>query len=131
MPRDFDKPKDKEDTPNQIIETDENQGRVFFRKENSKVIHYFLDISKQTKIEVNLAYFPAWHFYLDGKKVTPRISKGRVSFAIEPGRHELYAEFIQTPLEKLSNALSLTGLFMLILGIIFFNGKITYGRKST
>ncbi|MBI2031290.1 MAG: glycosyltransferase family 39 protein [Candidatus Levybacteria bacterium] len=130
MPKGFNKPRNREDIPSKIIEIKEDEGRTLFELENSKTLRYFFDISKRSEIQLNIAYFPAWQFYIDGKKTTPSILENGISLIIEPGRHELYAEFVQTSIEKFANALSLTGLFVFIIGIIFSTRKIVYGQKN-
>ncbi|MEM4271063.1 MAG: hypothetical protein QXO70_03140, partial [Candidatus Pacearchaeota archaeon] len=130
MPKYFNKPRNENNVPNKIIEINENQGKILFKSENSKTLQYFFDILRQTELKLNLAYFPAWQFYIDGKKVTPKILNNGISLSIKTGRHELYAEFVQTPLEKFANTLSLSGLFILIIGIIFSNRIVIYERKN-
>jgi hypothetical protein len=73
---------------------------------------------EDTMLHANIAYFPAWKAWVNDKEV--QITKGStgMEIPIKKGVNIVVFEFIQTPIEKLSNILSLSGFSILIVGII-------------
>ncbi|MEK7605350.1 MAG: 6-pyruvoyl-tetrahydropterin synthase-related protein [Patescibacteria group bacterium] len=67
---------------------------------------------------LNRAYFPVWHITLDGHRASYAIGNGLYDVVIPEGSHNLTVVFEQTPLERVSNILSLVGIVLLVLGIL-------------
>lgn len=67
---------------------------------------------------VQTAYFPAWKAYLDNEEYEYKITKNGLVLDIPRGEHTLVMQFVQTPIEKGANLLSLAGIAVLLTGII-------------
>ena len=83
-----------------------------------------LDVVKSGNYVLPLSYFPAWKAKIDGKEVSiNQSSKGSV-VNFSKGKHIFELSFVQTPIEKLANLLSLSGVLLLFAGIIRLKLKI-------
>ncbi len=71
-----------------------------------------------TFLTLPIAYFPAWNIFIDNQPVDYTVTPTGLLIHIPSGSHTVKAVFIQTPIEKLGNALSLAGILIMILGII-------------
>jgi len=80
-------------------------------------------VSKDTQVLVHIPYFPAWKYSINGKRINVKEAENGVSFLLQKGTSRFEAKFEQTPIEKIANLLSLSGIGLIIAGII-------YGRKS-
>jgi len=117
MPKEFSKPKSFSDVPSGIT-VSYGQVKVISQKRSTAnyTIHYF---SKSvSKIIVPIAYFPAWRVSLDGKNYLYGIKNNGLSVKLPEGNHLLVFSFRETNLEFLSDILSLSGIFILVIGII-------------
>jgi len=74
--------------------------------------------SYNATIQLNIAYFPAWVITVDNEKIVPSVIHDRYVFPLTNGLHVIDIHFVQTPVEKLANILSLVGFCLLIIGII-------------
>ena len=89
----------------------------------TQLIKADIDAPQSTTATFSIAYFPAWHIYLDDKEVPYKILANGLQVEIPAGRHHITAKFIQTPIEIIGNILSLTGVLTLVLGIIIITRK--------
>lgn len=116
MPKDFQKPKEGE-----IIKS-----KAFFNSDvkikssivNTQNIVFDLSVLKTTQAYINIAYFPSWKVFIDGKVQEPKRLKRGYEVLLLKEHRLLSIQFIETPVEKLSNIISIIGLSVLILGII-------------
>jgi len=117
LPKAFKKPDTEVAAATQRIgrETTVN-AQVISDKTGEKVIQ--LESERGGKLALNLAYFPAWQFLLDSQPLTASVSDGMYYFILPKGSHTLQARFMQTPLEKAANTVSVISVVVLILGII-------------
>ncbi len=116
MPKSFDTPENK----NEIIKNKiSGDVRIANLSSNTKELSVDLESPERTKIVVHIPYFPAWNYYLNGKKVSVYEVPTGVSFDIPQGRSRLDARFEQTGTEKSANLLSLSGVGLITLGIIY------------
>ncbi len=79
---------------------------------------------------LGLAYFPAWHYYIDEKPAIIQNHSGKVLIQVPKGTHILTLKFQQTPIEIIGNVLSLTGLLGILLGIMLFREKKKLHEKA-
>jgi len=74
--------------------------------------------SPQTVAELQTYYFPGWRIWVDGKevKIDPSRDKvlGRMQVDLSPGKHQILARFINTPIRTIGNTLSLAAWAALI-----------------
>lgn len=84
-----------------------------------------LFVSKDTKARLNVAYFPGWKVFIDGKEKGISPSKdGKIEFYVSKGKHGLVANFNDTNLRKASSFISLFS-FLLVL---FWFLKLSYAK---
>lgn len=77
-----------------------------------------IDASSNAKILVKTAYFPAWSFYIDGKKTSLKKKNNGMEIEISKGSHTLIGVFEETTIERFANAVSLLGLSCFVAAII-------------
>jgi hypothetical protein len=73
---------------------------------------------KRAVLQVNIAYFPGWHVYIDGVQEWFKYSSQGLFIDIPEGEHIIEIRYTQTPIQKTGNALSLAGVFLLLAGIM-------------
>lgn len=74
------------------------------------------DISKDSQINVNTAYFPGWKSYEDGKEVNVVVNKtGNFSFQISKGKHIVVIQFEDTNIRKLAISISFISVVIILL----------------
>lgn len=80
---------------------------------------------KDNKLTVNSFYFPNWKAYVDGKKTVVEPDKeGRIRFGVVPeGKHRVDLVFGYLETEKAANIISLSGLILLTVQLIWINGN--------
>ncbi|OGK30430.1 hypothetical protein A3F29_00290 [Candidatus Roizmanbacteria bacterium RIFCSPHIGHO2_12_FULL_33_9] len=118
LPQSFEVPKKINEIGLKKVESG-SKGEVLYQLSKTGEIHASLRSSDTSEFKINIPFFPAWEVYLDNKKVPFNIGKRGVGLDVPKGEHALDVYFVQTPLEKFSNALSLVFLFALLAGIIF------------
>ncbi len=126
MPRDFPKPTDSKDVVNQVVIFNSQDIKINSQYQNTKGIRLNLVAAKQTKVHFNIAYFPSWKLTVDGSSRGSIVSRG-YDANITPGNHTIEMKFIQSGVEKISNAISIVGLLAIIAGIILSKKKVIYG----
>ena len=84
-----------------------------------------LILSEDSLVRVNVAYFPAWKMFIDNNESSYIIKDDGLYVNLLGGEHLITARFVQTPIEKISNMLSLVGLLGIIIVII------PYGKKTS
>lgn len=75
------------------------------------------------EIILHTPFFPAWNYYVNGKKIEVNEDRDGVSLMIPDGENKLLAKFEQTHVEILGNVLSLSGILLLVAGIIYAKRK--------
>ena len=82
-----------------------------------------IHVKEDTTVLVHIPYFPAWKYYINGSPIEVSEIGVGVSFRLKKGTSKFLAKFEQTPIEKMANLLTLSGITLIVAGII-------YGRKS-
>lgn len=94
-------------------------GKISNLRIKSTKYDFDVDVSKDSKININTAYFPGWKIYEDGKDVDISIDKkGNFSFVVSKGRHNIVVKFEDTPVRKLATVLSLISLLIIVLNLL-------------
>jgi uncharacterized membrane protein YfhO len=95
--------------------------------DKTDVKEFYFTSAEPGDISVNIAYFPAWKVYIDGKSTGVNNNHGRVAFHLPGGSHKVLFRFEQTGIEKLAGILSLIGigatLAVIMLGVKQRNEK--------
>jgi hypothetical protein len=87
---------------------------------------YSIILSRSERIHFDTAYFPTWHFFVDGREVPILPTNTGINATIPAGSHTLELVFRQTNLEKLANVLSAVCACLMLYAII--NSR--YGRHK-
>ena len=119
MPVNFVKPASMSEIANNKISILEGESNIISQSNKTYKIKTLIDVKKETNLKINIAYFPAWNAFLDSKKVPYTASNNGLIIVLPEGRHSLDIEFIQTPIEKIANSISLISLIVLFTSIIF------------
>ena len=127
LPSSFAKPKSTDTAPTEKITVSDT---VTVDKKMSKTGFFTAQVTAKSAstIHFNIAYFPAWQVFVDNQNVPVTIASRGFTAAIPQGAHTVRAQFIQTPVQKTANSISLLGIVLLFVGII---RKATYDRKKT
>ena len=130
MPKNFNKPTIQKDIVNEKLILNSSNAKILYQSQSSQRTVAVIDVFKKTNLHINMVYFPAWSTFLDGQKIQATVLKDGLSVSLPEGRHNLSIDFIQTPVEKFANAVTLAGLFILIIGIIL-SAKKNHERKDS
>jgi len=100
----------------QVIRAENNGGRIVAA------------VSARTKSTVRLGsvYYPGWQVFVDGKKTTIDSEYGYIDVCLEPGGHDIDAQFRQTPLRKASDILSVFSCMSIV--CLFFKKRTALSR---
>lgn len=89
-------------------------GKIILIKEKSS--SYIFEINSRTDSEIlmNLAYYPGWEAYINGKKgeIKPT-ENGRFTFYLPLGKNKVEIVFKETPLRKLAAFISIASLIFI------------------
>lgn len=76
---------------------------------------HFVSIISESKVTVNIAYFPNWTVFIDGKKIiTRQDADGLISFFVPKGRHLIEVKFKDTSIRTLANFVFFASLFSIV-----------------
>lgn len=117
MPKGFIKPKFEDIVYEKVVEVEQNIP-VMSVLEKTQQIQYSVNTDKPVEVLLKIAHFPAWNILIDGKNAEYRLVRNGYQIVVPQGNHTITAIFIQTPIEKVGNAISITGIAVLIIGII-------------
>ncbi len=123
LPPDFKKPKNKSDLPQNILDFVRGSGSAHIDKETTTDLIASIVVIDDAIIRIQKAYFPAWRIRVNGEEKIPQIKNGVYYLALSPGNYRMEMSFVQTPIEKLANSLSLIGIFTFVAGIIYAHKK--------
>lgn len=118
LPQGFQKPKTKKDLPKEKISVDKLKVAVSNVVSDSQSLRADINAKEKATIRLNIAYFPAWKMYINGKEVTYKNTSTGMQVAVPKGKSTFEAVFVQTPMEQLGNIISFTGVLLLITAII-------------
>lgn len=124
------KPNNKNEIPEKKITENPNL-TILSDTEKTQELTAQIKAKQKTDLTVHLDYFPAWHVFLDNQPTPFKYFKNGLLITIPKGEHNLVIRFIQTPIEKLANTLSVTGVLLLIVGIMTTRKEPKNGQKST
>lgn len=130
MPKDFNKPDSENHLRGSSFEIISGEGEI--RLINKKTQEAKAEASLQTNglVRANIAFFPAWEIEVDGKKASYAAREDGLYLNVPSGSHILAAEFKETPVERIGNALSLIGVLALLI-VIIGKSDTFYGKKTS
>lgn len=116
MPQDFIKPKDALSLPEKMLSI--NKGRVYSIAVSAGQVRGSFETAAPAVVHANIAYFPAWKAYVDGKQTKIVKSNRGIDIYLPSGRGNVLLKFVQTPIEITGNLISAATFFLLFVGII-------------
>ena len=99
--------------------------------EKTQKISFTTNASQSAELNLNIAYFPGWHVYVDDNQEWFGYSNKGLVLKIPQGEHKIDIKFIQTPVEKIGNALTVAGVMVLVIGIIKLRKNESKQKKAT
>ncbi len=118
LPQGIIKPKTSGQVPHTLIQPTQGTIDSVLVEASTQKKKISLVVPSQTSVKLNLAFFPAWQISLDNKHITPQVSHGLYVLSLPKGEHQITADFVQTPVEKLGNSMTLVGICLSFVGII-------------
>ncbi len=131
MPKGFFKPLRAVDVPKRRFESVDQNLKVVSVIEKTQQIRVVIETKNRATLYANLAYFPGWHVYIDSKQVWFKYSGQGLLIDVPAGKHTIDIRFVQTPIEKIGNTISLAGVMVLIIGIIQLRKNERKQKKAT
>lgn len=105
------------------IEVIEGEATIKELSRDSKMHKYQVNAKSPVKLLDNTTYFPGWRANVDGVEVPIEFQdqnhRGLVVFAVPQGEHTVNVYFGETKMRLLADAISLLGVTILILFVIF------------
>lgn len=118
MPPGFAKPRNPDEIVRSKLELRDDQIKIKILEDKTQSLTAIVESREETDIKVKKAFFPAWHAYVDQQEVKLRVLSNGTSVSIPAGKHEFKLVYESTFVEKLANFATLSGLVVLVIGII-------------
>ncbi len=131
MPQNFSKPQNENEIPDSKFTAENKETKIKILQDGIQQFSAKITSRENTSVIINLAYFPAWHTYLDNSEIPYIVFNKGLKVTIPKGEHVLSVKFIQTPIEKFADLLSLAGVIALFIGIITSGKEIVNAKKTT
>ncbi len=125
MPKNFLKPKSENDVVVSKVTFNSNDVKIKSSYQSTRNIMLDMEVFKQTKIHFNIAYFPSWRLTVDGNSKGSIVNRG-YDVVIPTGHHRVEMKFVESTPQMLSDLLTVSGLAVLIIGIILGRRKTIY-----
>jgi hypothetical protein len=131
MPKNFIKPKNKNEIPNSKFTAVNDKTKVEMLEDKTQQFSAKINTEKDTTMIINLAYFPSWHTYIDKSETSFNVFNRGLRVRVPKGEHILTVKFIQTPIEDFANILTITGIIAIFIGIISSRKGSKNAEKTT
>lgn len=131
MPQNFAKPKNPNEIPGSKFTAENSKMKIELLRDATQQSSAKITSVQNSSVVINLAYFPSWHVYLDNSEIHYKVLNNGIRIAMPPGEHILTVKFVETPIEKLANLLTLAGVMVLVIGIITSRKEILNAKKTT
>jgi len=118
LPKNFERPKRLEEVPSESVVIGKGLGSIKIQQQTSQVIDSLVQFRTDGVVHFNIAYFPAWTIYVDGKKTSISQTIKGFDVPIVSGSHRIVAQFEDTLPQRIGNILSLVGVLSLLAAII-------------
>ncbi|HUD09748.1 MAG TPA: 6-pyruvoyl-tetrahydropterin synthase-related protein [Patescibacteria group bacterium] len=122
LPKDFQRPQNQNGIANFSNLNLKNSELIDVNKK-TQAIALTINAATDEKLVLPLAYFPAWHAYVDNKEVSLHQNSKGIEINFPKGQHELKLIFKQTQMELLADLISIAGVLALFAGIIHLKKK--------
>lgn len=126
MPENFNKPKSFTELQNSYISG--SSGLTISKIESSsKAIQAEIMSYTDQKVLINIAPYPSWDIYVDGKRAEYKNTSNGIEIPIAKGEHAIVARFTQTPPQFVGNLITIITIFTL--GAVIM--RKLYVKKTT
>jgi len=130
LPKDFLKPQNFSQVPKSPFSLIDGAGVITDIKNNTTQKSAQVAFVTSGKLYIANAPFPAWHVFLDAKEIPYATLKNGFLIGIPKGNYLVTVVFRPTRIELISGILSLAGLLILILGIIYLYRPYAYSKTD-
>ena len=127
MPKNFLIPKNLNEISTGVIKIESGNLKINKLEKTTQSYKVVVNALTPSSILIPIANFPSWSLSIDGRKASFIARNSGIEVAVSSGVHAVSLNFIQTPIEKFSNLVSLAGIGILLIGIIL-SGKKHYGK---
>jgi len=99
--------------PENKVETMSGSCQTSDSKIKSNLQTFKADCSQESVIQLNTAYYPGWQLTINHQDVTDQVkqsldqSNGMIRFTLDQGKHQVTAQFKDTPLRQITKYISL------------------------
>lgn len=125
MPRGFIKPKNANNVLREKIEIVKGNGSVEVLNVKTNLIFAKATLRQDSTLKFNIANFPSWKIYVNEKLYDYKRQNDGLYLELDRGEKNIKAIFEQTLIQKTGNAITIIGILMLIIGIIYTSKKQT------
>jgi hypothetical protein len=118
----------------EVSEVVEGDAEILNYSETSSTFFFDANVREDVVLDLPIIYFPSWEVYLaegQGVPVTiyPSEVEGLVRVEIPKGPHMVYGKFVNTPVRKVANAVTVVSFLVLLGGFIVSSNK--KGKRAT
>ena len=131
MPVGFQKPEKISDLNNSLITNANNIAQVTYLTRKTGLITGSITAFSDANYRLNIAYFPAWKLFVDNKQVNLIKDPKGMIVKLTKGTHEFKLQFVQTPIERIANFLTLCGFGALVAVIIYLRQHDRRSQKTS
>lgn len=118
MPRDFMKPENEtEIVKNKLASVDMN-ATIPVVEEKTQSVFAHVTMPEDGDLLIRTAYFPGWQARVDGEPAEMKAFGRGILVRVPRGEHTVLLQLVQTPIETMGNAISISGIVVLIVGIM-------------
>jgi hypothetical protein len=118
LPSGFAIPRSVSDLPISPVELLKSSGNIGVVEHKTGYFKASYQALSDGVIHINYAYFPGWNAYVNNQSLPIIPTAKGMNIAIPKGEGVLVLKFVQTPVEKVGNLLTILAFFVLLIGII-------------
>ena len=122
MPAGFNKPRDPEELPEDIIETSKLLSVSLINYKTGYL--EFMKVGGEGVVQINKAYFPSWTAYSENGQLEIIENNRGMAIYLPEGNHSVVMSFDPTINQRIGNVMSLIGLVLIIAVIIVKKKKL-------
>lgn len=117
MPIGFTKPKNKDQVINSKVVTKTDGMQIILQDDKTHALQ--VKVNGSGMLLIQLAHFPAWEFFVNGSRVIPERVNNGYFLTLSGAQNTISAVFRQTHIEVFSDIISLVGISLLVIGILY------------
>jgi len=123
LPKNFKKPKNENELFDKKVELVTGGGKIMSINESTNNVTTAINVDGTAEIKINSAPFPAWKLFVNGEEKDYLKKDDGIYFSLAPGNYEIEYKYVSTPTQRVANLLSIIGLGVLLIGIIWSRKK--------